>query len=590
MKLTWLTFRKKIIISYFLVFLIFITFLYPFASHSVSTIVQKTFKQRTLDLITKISSTPDLSALINELRREQSMLFFRVSLLNSKGQILYDSHLTYLNDTKNDLSQPEIKEALEGSTGYNVKYSAVMEQTLIYVARSFIFHDETYILRTAFPFKQFDELINDFEVGFLTLGTIILLLFVIFTLIIIHHLTKPIQHIIKAVKPYQTGMQDHIPTLELGGPLNPSDDFGQLAITLNSLSEKIQGHINTLTLERNNKEIILESLGEGVIAVDNDLNVMYSNRVAFDLFECAKEDLTKKYLNEPQYQALKGLLKKCQVEQKLLNSMLTLKGIKVRHLEVLAVPMYKQKGAVLVLQDKSSHYKVLEAGKDFIANASHELKTPITIIRGFAETLYDHPSLPRELVLDIVGKIVRNCKRMETLVKNLLTLADIENLPRSRLQECNLLELVENCKQMVLAVYATADIYIQVEDTAQLHLIADPDLLELAIMNLLTNAAKYSTPPAKIEVFITSNHDNISLSIKDHGIGIPQEDLEHIFDRFYTVNKAHSRKLGGSGLGLSITKTIIEKHKGKISVESTLAKGSLFTVLLPTQLENIHSL
>lgn len=587
MRFTLLSFRQKILISYALVFIIFLTLLLPFASHSVRTIVHKTFKQRALDLISTVSSANNIDDLIEELRFEQQRLFFRVTLLNAKGGVLYDS---FAGEGKHNVSRPfppEIEEALGGSTGYNEEFSPLMGQKLIYVARAFNFRGETLVLRAAFPFKQFDELISDFEIGFLSLGSIILLLFAFLTWMIMHHLSKPIQRIIQLVRPYQEGLQDTIPTIQ-DRQINEADEFGKLAITLNSLSEKIQGHINTLTLERNNQEIILESLGEGIIAVDNELKVTYANRFALELLDLKKSDIFNHFFDEPQFFQCKDLLNKCQRQKSPLVSSLKIPR-KKRFIEILAVPMNSQKGAVLMLQDKSGHYKLLEIGKDFVANASHELKTPITIIRGFAETLADHPDLPREVSLDIVKKIVRNCERMETLVRNLLILADVENLPHSRLQECDLEQLIENSKQMILSVYSSAQIQVNIEKEAPIHIVADPDLLELAIMNLLTNAAKYSSAPARIEVLVASKEgNNVEISIRDHGIGIPQDDLEHIFDRFYTVDKAHSRKLGGSGLGLSITKTIIEKHKGKISAHSILGEGSIFTILLPVQFEDIN--
>ena len=218
--------------------------------------------------------------------------------------------------------------------------------------------------------------------------------------------------------------------------------------------------------------------------------------------------------------------------------------------------------------------------KEFIANASHELKTPITIIRGFAETLHDNPQLPVAMLADITEKIVRNCQRMTTLIKDLLTLSDIENLPSSRLVECNLIELMEHCREMALSVHPSAKIAIS-SNKPNLSLIVDPALMEHAFINLIDNAAKYSNQPAEINIILTDLEDAVRIQIADKGIGIPSQDLDHIFERFYTVNKAHSRKLGGSGLGLSIVQNIVQKHQGKVSVESELGKGTTFTILLP---------
>jgi len=221
-------------------------------------------------------------------------------------------------------------------------------------------------------------------------------------------------------------------------------------------------------------------------------------------------------------------------------------------------------------------------GRDFIANASHELKTPITIIRGFAETLHDHPELSREVNKEITQKIVSNCQRMDILVKTLLTLAAIdEGIPSSRLQECDIQDLIEQTRQTVLAVHPNANITIETKGKAPFRLRVDSDLFMQAILNLLDNAVKYSKPPAQVVVTIEKRRDELLFQISDKGKGIPEEDLDRIFERFYSVDKSYSRTLGGSGLGLSIVERIVEKHMGEIDVESTLGEGSTFTIALP---------
>lgn len=250
-----------------------------------------------------------------------------------------------------------------------------------------------------------------------------------------------------------------------------------------------------------------------------------------------------------------------------------------KYIDVIAVPR-SQGGAILVLQDKTSLHKIVEQGRDFIANASHELKTPITIIRGFAETLNEHPELTREISKQITQKIVGNCFRMDTLVRNLLTLAALdEGIPASRLKECDLFDLAERARLTVLNVHPSAQITI--EEKGEPKLQGDNDLLFQAILNLMDNAAKYSKPPAKITILAERTPSTVQWIIRDQGIGIPQEELDRIFERFYAVDKSHSRNLGGSGLGLSIVESIIEKHKGHIEVESEVGVGTTFKVIFP---------
>jgi signal transduction histidine kinase len=235
---------------------------------------------------------------------------------------------------------------------------------------------------------------------------------------------------------------------------------------------------------------------------------------------------------------------------------------------------------------RKSEYKVIEMGKDFVANASHELRTPITIIRGFAETLQDLPEISQEMLAEITEKIVRTCIRLDKLVKSLLTLADIENLSKERMQEVNLVMLAENCQRILLTAHPNARVKLHsAEAVVLIH--AEGDLIELAILNLLENALKYSQAPGQIELMIEPSGVEVQLKVIDRGIGISQSDLPHIFERFYTVNKARSRKLGGAGLGLSIVKTIIEKHSGRISVESELGKGTTFTIIFPAGDKNV---
>lgn len=338
------------------------------------------------------------------------------------------------------------------------------------------------------------------------------------------------------------------------------------------------------SIERNEKEAILESLAEGVVVVDGQMNICCINSSGSKMIGIPRRQLIGKKFPEshelPLLKKCRLLLESCQKKSCALTDSISIGENKKFYLDLIAEP--KSNGAILILQDKSSHYKILEMGKDFVANASHELRTPITIIKGFAETLQDLPELPRDMVIDITEKIVRNCQRMDSLVKNLLTLADLENLPDSRFQECDLVVLAETCREVILSVYENAETIIEKSDES-IVIAADADILELAIMNLLDNAAKYSNPPAHISMRIQQHGDEVILCITDQGIGIPPADLEHIFERFYTVDKARSRRLGGAGLGLSIVRTIIEKHQGTISVTSEVGKGTTFSIRLPIQ-------
>lgn len=579
-----LSFRRKILLSDIALFLVFMTLLFPFVERTVGKIMRQSLENRASQLIHKLEIAPDFSSMIEMMETETEFIFQRVSLIDAEGVLLYDSHVPKLQQKGVSLAydgnHPEIQEAMQHGLGYSESYSELFQETFAYVAQVFESHGQPYILRTGFPFREVRELTTDFEMGFLLLGSLILLLYSIMTWAIIHRLSQPIQQIVNAISPYQEGKEEHLTPIVLNSSLK-EDEFGKLAFTLNSLSDRIQRQIQNLTQQRKQTEGILESLGEGVIALDTRAKVIFANQVACRFLHISHEALIGKSLREGD-SLQEELLKKGH--ELVLQALQTLEpafqmgtyGNAGRvYLHLIAAPLANQNGAILVIQDKTSDYRIVEMGKDFIANASHELRTPITIIRGFAETLQDLPDLSKEMLQDITEKIVRTCGRLDKLVKSLLTLADIENLSEQNFRTIDLVLLAENCKHLLLTAHRKVDIQF-VSELYHAPVLADGDLLDLAIMNLLENAVKYSQEPARITMKIQRVGAQVQLTVKDEGIGIPELDLPHIFNRFYTVDKARSRKSGGAGLGLSIVKTIVEKHNGTVTVLSELGKGTEF--------------
>lgn len=580
-------FRQKVFISYLALFLVFLVLIFPFASQTVKKIASKAMEDRANEIIERIRTAPNNEALVRRLKDQKPLIFFRVSVISDEHKVLYDSHIKRLLGTQFSqetvVDHPEVLEAFEKGVGYKVDYSELLSQKFAYMAKAFDFHGKPYVIRTAFPYEYVAELTHDFEMGFLGLATAVLLLFSIMTWFIINHLTRPIQQIIEAVRPYQKGELTAIPEIKLTS-VNSSDDFGKLANTLNSLTSKIQNQINDLTFERNEKLSVLEALTEGIIAVEKEGKIAYANTSALKMLD--QTALIGKNIQELGQKQCSALIERCQKEQTILTDTLVIKKTRETiYLDLIAIPKKGESGAILVMQDNSAHYRMLEMRKEFVANASHELKTPIMIIGGFAEALHDNPTLAFDTTQNITEKIMRNCVRMNNLVKDLLTLSDIEHLPESRLLDCDFEQLVRTSAQLVKDVFPNASIEIKLAEEADFHILCDTNLMEMAVFNLIENAAKYSDGPAKITVSLEQKGNFLELKISDQGMGIPAKDLPHIFERFYRVDVSRSRKIGGSGLGLSIVEMIIHKHFGKISVESEEGVGTTFTILLPRKRE-----
>ncbi len=327
---------------------------------------------------------------------------------------------------------------------------------------------------------------------------------------------------------------------------------------------------------------LIDRLQEGIVLCGNGGRIVQINRAAATLLNMARVEVEGKSFFRAHNKARSVLFDKCchalrqaKATHKRAAFSFCLDRTEECCYEVAAEPLSKTMTA-LFLTSSTAHHRIQQVGKDFIANASHELRTPITIIKGFAETLRDLPQISEEMLEDFIEKIVRNCQRMEHLVKNLLTLADLDQLPKHRMQECDLVALVDSCVHMLLKTHSETQVETWYNRDV-VTLFGDPDLLELAILNVLENGVKYSAFDPQLKITIEQLPQRVRLSIADSGIGIPHADLERIFDRFYTVNKARSRKLGGAGLGLSIVKTIVKKHRGSIVATSKIGCGTTFT-------------
>lgn len=334
---------------------------------------------------------------------------------------------------------------------------------------------------------------------------------------------------------------------------------------------------------RMEKGALLENLDEGIVTVDSSSRVTYLNWRASSFLKLDDDvstlgrSLTEILLIDPSpiwKIAAKVIQDAITTKERIHTTFLKDSGEKL-HLGLIAIPTLNKSGAILIIQDRSNQQKILEMGKDFIANASHELRTPVTIIRGFAEMLRDMEEVTEVMYDSILEKIVRNCERMENLVKNLLTIADLDQSIAPKMRQSDLVSIIESSCNQILSLHPNTHIE-QLFNRENIPLYCSPELLELAFINLLKNAVKYSPSPAEIKITIAASKEDVSVAIEDRGIGIPETDLEKIFDRFYTVDKAHSRKLGGAGLGLSIVKLILAKHNAKIHATPAPSKGSIF--------------
>ncbi len=331
------------------------------------------------------------------------------------------------------------------------------------------------------------------------------------------------------------------------------------------------------------KKRMMDSLFNGVVLLDKELSLVYANAAAYTLFPHLSKGRTMNAVAQAPQKKLSELsesIAKCVLlEKKPKTDTYMTEHPKFQSVGISAI-MVRSGRVMLVFHDRTASDRMHMMGKNFVANASHELRTPITIIRGFTEMLQDASEVSTDMLEGVVDKILKNCTRMSTLVKNLITLADLDNRVLEKGQPVDLIPLLDGCHYTLLSVHPEVQIEL-LHNVSVAEVWGDPDLLELACMNLLENAVKYSECPAEITTTIESVEGEVHVRISDKGKGIPQGDLPHIFERFYTVDKTHSRRLGGAGLGLSIVQKIVSIHGCSLSAESEEGKGTSFIITAP---------
>jgi two-component system, OmpR family, phosphate regulon sensor histidine kinase PhoR len=377
-------------------------------------------------------------------------------------------------------------------------------------------------------------------------------------------------------------LDPHVSELEL--PMG-DDQLGALAQSLRKTAPRIQDLLQSLKLEGARREAILDSMVEGVLAVDKDLRVTFCNNSLARLLG-ARTPVNPgipilELVRDP---ALLQIMNNVLASGKHLEQRLTLPAAEGHTFEVLAGPLAgpSTRGAMAILHDVTALERLERVRTDFVANVSHELRTPLTAIRGYAETLLDGALEDQANNRRFVEVILAQATRLTNIASDLLSLSELESagaaLPP---QPISVQAAVESAVRTVEISAKLRGVRLQLEKGADLKVLGSELRLEQVLVNLLDNAVKFSRPNGEVRLETKAVNGAACITITDAGIGIPSEDLPRIFERFYRVDKARSREMGGTGLGLSIVKHAVEQMGGTVAVESRLGEGSRFTLTIP---------
>ncbi|MFH1241696.1 MAG: ATP-binding protein [Pseudomonadota bacterium] len=507
----------------------------------------------------------------------------RITVLLASGKVVGDSDEDPAR-MDNHLDRPEVIKALTEGTGSSTRYSHTIQKNMLYLAMAVEKGGQKVgVIRTAIAINAIDEAIKAIQIKIVLAGLIIAALSAMIGFLVARRISGPIKEIEKGARSFAGG------DLESRLPIPNVREIAGLAETMNLMAKELREQINTVTRQKNQLEAVLSSMTEGVIAVDSEEYIIIMNQSAADMLGVHPSKVLGRSIQEASrntelHEFLKRALNSQQIvdEDVIIHS--EVERIVNLHGTVLRDEMAKRMGALMVMNDVTSLRRLENVRRDFVANVSHEIKTPITAIKGYAETLQEGSVKDPEDAKRFLRTIERHVERLEAIIDDLLTLSRIEKEEEQKeilLEKGPLRDVLEGSIQVCQTKAQEKDIGFELNCDDRISVWMNPPLLELAVVNLLDNAIKYSDKGAVVKIDVNQIDNEVVINVRDHGPGIAKEHLSRIFERFYRADRGRSRKLGGTGLGLSIVKHITQAHGGRISVESTSGKGSTFSIHLP---------
>ncbi len=480
----------------------------------------------------------------------------RVTVISPEGDVLIDT-VADESELENHLDREEVKEALESGTGMSVRYSdTIMERTVYYAA---IMDDGNVLRVSAVQYSVFAALLN-----ILWPVVVVLIVAIILSLILSDRASKSI------VRP--------INSLDLDNP-EKNDTYEELTPLLRKIALQRRTIDEQLEKARQRQEefiLITENMSEGFLVIDSETNVLTYNSAALDLLGINREQVNGSVLVLNRAKDFRNVIEKVLSGSRA-ESEMPLQGKTYR---LIANPVFENGaviGAVIIILDITESVERERLRREFTSNVSHELKTPLTSISGFAEMMKDG-GVPQATVADFSKSIYDEAQRLITLVSDIIKISELDDSTVVFEKEhVDLLRLSQDIARRLKPEADKNGIKITIEGGNE-EVYGVKKILDEMIFNLMDNAVKYNKPDGKVKVTVAASDRNVTLSVSDTGIGIPKSDISRVFERFYRVDKSHSKLIGGTGLGLSIVKHGAIYHGAEISINSEEGVGTTVSI------------
>lgn len=504
----------------------------------------------------------------------------RITIIQEDGQVLGDSEKP-VSEMENHADRPEIISALETGHGRSIRYSDTLKQEMLYSAIPYNTKGKRGVIRAARSIDAINEQLS-MTVGTLGIYSLFLLLITsVITWFTAKGITMQLSVLAEAASSYSQG--------NFSAPMPPKKtiEIQHLSETIDTMAKDLHERILSSEKQKNEIEAMLNSMVEAVVLLNPDLTIKSLNPAATQIFRINEEEVVKKSVLETFHSTKLQDVAESTLKKGFNEKDIIISGPPKRYFRVHATRLSSEKnkaeGVLLVMNDITKMKKLERMRRDFVANVSHELKTPITSIQGFVETLQAGAIKQPEMAINFLKTIEKNSHRLNNIIDDLLSLSRIEQVEGSVIEmlEFSLQDSLRSCINVCDGLSKKKNIPIKLSCPAGLKLKANQVLFEQAANNLINNGLKYSQEGKSIEINIFRKKGWVVVEVKDQGIGIPKKDQSRLFERFFRVDKARSRDVGGTGLGLSIVKHIVMAHGGSVGVQSKLGEGSTFTMKFP---------
>jgi len=502
----------------------------------------------------------------------------RMTIIDRKGVVLADT-ADDKDSMDNHAYRPEIRRAFLEGRGSSTRFSNTLSITMLYTA----VYDEKHdlVVRMAQSVEEIQDDLDKIYEQILLIFFVVMVLGSIFTVLISRRLSSTMKSVQEVAGEFARGNFDV--ELDVVG----SKEAISLTRSINTMGRQLQDKISTITYQKNELQGMLNSLREPVFLLNHRLEVQEMNPAALNMLDM---DDNYYYLGKGFLQIMRSI-ETCELIEKTVKTGLPRESIihfqdKDLYLQIYASFLYRDDDVpptiLLVMNDITGIKKLEEMRKDFVANVSHELKTPVTSIMGYVETLKDGVLDYPEKAAEFLDVILRQTQNLNALIDDLLTLSRVEDgRRRFHKEKFPLSDLFSSAVSVCLHKAQEKRIALNVVCEPGSMVLAHHVLMEQAVTNLIENAVKYSLSDKVVTLKGYPKGEGVCIEVKDQGFGIPEKDLDRIFERFYRVDKARSREMGGTGLGLAIVKHIVQIHGGTVEVESLEGMGCTFTITLP---------